>query len=52
MESNKKKLIHKMETDSKILSQTYGYQRENVGGKDKLGGGDWHIHTTIDKIGN
>ena len=44
-----KELTHKTETDSKISKQTYGYQRGNIVGKDKLGGWDWHIHTVIDK---
>ena len=32
--------------------QTYGYQRGNTGGKDKLGVWDQQIHTTIYKIDN
>ena len=31
----------------RFRKQTYGYQRKNIGGKDGLGGWDWHIHTTI-----
>ena len=30
--------------------QTYGYQRENVGERDKLGSWNQHIHMTIYKI--
>ena len=32
--------------------ETYGYQRENIVGRDKSGAWDEHTHTTIYKIGN
>ena len=32
--------------------QTYGYQRGNVGGRDKSGAWDEHMHITIHKIDN
>ena len=31
---------------------TYGYHGERVGGEDRLGVWDWHVHTTIFKIDN
>lgn len=31
---------------------TYDYQGGKVGRRDKLGGWDGHIHTTIYKLGN
>ena len=34
------------------MKQIYGYQRGKVGGTDKLGVWDWHVHTTIFKIDN
>ena len=34
----------------RFRNQTYGYRRGNVGRRDKLGGWDGHIHTTIHKI--
>ena len=48
--NNTNELIYKTETDSQTSKQTYGYQRENVGGRDKLAVLDSHIHTTIYKI--
>ena len=48
--NNTNELIYKTETDSQTSKQTYGYQRENVGGRDKLAVWDSHIHTTIYKI--
>ena len=50
--NNTNELIYKTETDSQTSKQTYGYQRENVGGRDKLAVWDSHIHTTIYKIDN
>ena len=35
-----------------IRERTYGYQEGKVGGRDKLGVWDCHIHTTIYKIDN
>ena len=32
--------------------QTYGYQKGNVVGKDKLGVWDSHIHTSINQVDN
>ena len=32
--------------------KTYGYQGGRVGGKDRLGVWDWHIHIDIFKIDN
>ena len=36
LRNNTNKLIYKTETESDIESQTYGYQRENGMGRDKL----------------
>ena len=54
MESNKNykahytnELIYKIKKIHISQSQTSGYQRGNVGGSDKLGGWNEHIHTTI-----
>ena len=33
-------LIYKTETDPQISKKTYGYQRGNMGGRDKLGAWD------------
>ena len=34
----------------RFQNQIYGYQRENTGERDGLGGWDWHVHVTIHKI--
>ena len=50
VESNKndtKKFVHKTETDSKISKTSLWLPKGNAEGRDKLGGRDWHIHTTI-----
>ena len=36
----------------RLQKQTYGYQREKVGGRDKLGVCDEHIYIIIYKIDN
>ena len=38
IKNDTKEHIYKTETDAKILKQTYGNQRGNTGGSDKLGG--------------
>ena len=44
-------LICKTKTH-RLRKQTYGYQKGKVWeGKDKLGVWNWHIHSTIFKIG-
>ena len=45
-------LFTKQKQTQRLRKQTYGYQRRNVGGVDKLGVWDWHIHTMIYKIDN
>ena len=45
-----KELIHKTETDSKILKPNLWLTKGNTGRRDKLGGWDWHIHKIIYKI--
>ena len=56
MEFNFKKdtneLIYKTEADLQISKTTYGYQRGNMGERDKSGAWDEHTHTTIYKIDN
>ena len=44
--------IYKTETDLRISKTNYGYQRGNMGGRDKSGAWDEHIHTAIYKIHN
>ena len=41
---------YKTETDSKISKPNLGLPKGKYGGRDKLGGWDWHIHTAIYKI--
>ena len=51
-ESNKnytKNLFTKQKQIQRFQNQTYGYQRGSVGGRDKLGGWEGHIHMTIYK---
>ena len=45
-------LFTKQKQTHRLYKQMYGYQRGNVGGRDKLGVWDYHIHTTIYKIDN
>ena len=45
-------LIYKTETLTDLENQVYGYQREGVKGRDRLGVWDWHVHSTIFKINN
>ena len=45
-----KNLFTKQKQTQRCQNQTYGYRKGNVGGRDELGGLDWHIHTTIYKI--
>ena len=45
-------LFTKPEQTHRLRKQTYGYQRGKVGGREKLGVWDWHIHTIIFKIDN
>ena len=52
LKNDTNELIYKTETDLQYRKQTYGYQRGNMVGRDKLGAWDWHIHTTIHKIDN
>ena len=57
MRNLKKKMIQmnlftKQKQTYRLWKQTYGYQRGKVGGRDKLGGWDLHINTTIYKIDN
>ena len=45
-------LITKQKQTHRRRKQIYGYQRGKVGGRDKLGVWDWHIHTTILRTDN
>ena len=45
-------LFTKQKQTHRLQKQIYGYQREKVEGRDKLGVWDQHIHTTIYKIDN
>ena len=45
-------LFTKQKQTYRYWKQIYGYQRENVGGRDKSGAWDEHTHTTIYKIDN
>ena len=51
IKKNTNKLISKIETHT-YRKQNCGYQSGNVGGKDKLGVWDKHIHIAINKIDN
>ena len=42
-----KNVFTKQKQAQRFQNQTYCYQRGNTGLRDKLGGWDWHIHTTI-----
>ena len=46
-----KNLFMKQKQTQRFWNQTYGYQRGNIGGRDKLRGLDEQIHSTIDKVG-
>ena len=43
-------LFRKQKKTQRLQNQTYGYQRGNTGGRDKLGRWDEQIHTTLPKI--
>ena len=45
-------LFTKQKQTHRLKEWTYGYQGGSVGGRDKLGVCDWHIHTSIFKIDN
>ena len=45
-------LFKKQKKSHRLRKQTYDYQSGKVGGRDKLGFGDWQIHTTISKLDN
>ena len=45
-------LFSKQKQTHRPKKQTYGYQRGNVGGSDKLGDWDVPVNTTIYKIDN
>ena len=50
IKSDTKNLFTKQKQTQRFQNQTYGYRKGDVGGRDELGGFDWHIHTTIYKI--
>ena len=43
-------LFTKQKQTYRCRKQTYGYQRGNVGGRDRSGAWDAHTHTTIYEI--
>ena len=45
-------LFTKQKQTYRYREQTYGYQRGNVVGRDKLGAWDEHTHTTMYMIDN
>ena len=47
---NDSKELTKQKQTQRFWIQIHGYQRGNVGQRDKLGGWEWHKHTTIHKI--
>ena len=55
MQNLKKKIIQmnlftKQKQTHSLREQTYGYQGKRMGGRDKLGVWNWHIHTATFKI--
>ena len=50
IKSDTKNLFTKQKQIQRFQNQTYGYQRRNTGRKEKLGGWEWLIHTSIYKI--
>ena len=42
-----KNLFTEQKCTQRFQNETYGYQRGNAGGRDKLRSCDWHKHTTI-----
>ena len=47
----KMNLFTKQKQTYRLREWTYGYQQGSVEGREKLGGWNGHIHTTIYKIG-
>ena len=45
-------LFTKQKQTHRLRERTYGYQRGRVGGRDRLGVWDWHVHSAIFKIDN
>ena len=44
-----KNLLAKQKQTQKFQNQIYSYRRGNIEERNKLGGWDWYIHTTIYK---
>ena len=40
-------LLTKQNKTQRFQNQTYSYQRDNTGGRDKMGGWNWHLHTIM-----
>ena len=45
-------LFTKQKQTHRLREETYGYHGGRVGEMDRLGFGDWHIHTATFKIYN
>ena len=45
-------LFTKQKQTHRLRERTYGYQRGRVGGSNRQGVWDWHVHTVIFKIDN
>ena len=45
-------LFIKQKQTHRLREGTYGYQGERLGGSDRLGVLDWHIHIAIFKVDN
>ena len=57
MRNLKKKIIQmnlftKQKQTHRLREPTYGYQGRRVGGRDRVGVWDWHVHTAVFKIDN
>ena len=47
-----KRKSHRCKTNKQTLVMVISYQGEKEWGRDKVGYGDWHRHTTVYKIDN